>query len=411
MRWVAVQEWRSETLSLARSPPCVVYASFEHRRDFVAAAVDGAHAANAAPLNGSQPAEQPPFQMSRGLAWALARRNIEAACAAKATAALRASSGANDVRELECEVSVLRVAATPLRLPAYLLSYAHGTTLSDDQSIVAERFSAVVGGASGGVGAEELLSPHKAQLAATAPLLAAGALAELLSSASSSLGLELAFLAAVAGVLARVAARRLPYNRYTAAEAARLRECDAWEALRGGASTGAGAWVDERVQRARDAAEWRRWEETGLWRWDAARRAVWATNLWRAQVERARGRRRWHAERAEAVRFAEEAARRTAAKQARWGDDWAAGSAAAAAVAGPPRDPKGFYRLLGLSERVGLATDEEIKAAYRREALRIHPDTKQGDTQAAAEAFRELQAAYTVLRDPRQRAIYCNHSQ
>ena len=47
-----------------------------------------------------------------------------------------------------------------------------------------------------------------------------------------------------------------------------MKEIDsAFEALRSAA--GAAEWTDEKLQRARDAAEWQRWEETGLWRWDA----------------------------------------------------------------------------------------------------------------------------------------------
>jgi hypothetical protein len=270
-------------------------------------------------------------------------------------------------------------------------------------------FAAVVGGITGAVGAERLLSPRKAQVAAAAPAVALALLAQLMAAtpeAAASMGLECAFLGGVAAILAGVAAKRLPYNWHTAAEAERLRECDgALEALR--VSSGPAAWVDERLQRARDASEWQRWEETGLWRWDAARRAEWAMSMQRAQAERTRERHRWRAERAAEAAHAEEAARRTAAKQARWGDDWARGSASA--LKGP-QDALGYYKMLGLADRVGVASEEEIKVAFRREAQRLHPDkhTAAGDTVAAANDFRKLQAAYAVLRDPRARALYCD---
>lgn len=221
------------------------------------------------------------------------------------------------------------------------------------------------------------------------------------------------FLGALAAVLAGVAAKRLPYNWYSAAEAKRLRECDSsWEALR--AAPGSAIWMDETLQRARDAAEWRRWEETGLWRWDAPGRAQWAATMLRAQAERARERHRWRAERDAKEAQEEEQARRAAAKQARWGDDWARGSTASAAAASGPQDPLGYYRLLGLADKVGTATMEEIKVAFRREAQRLHPDKHAavgGDSAAAAaDEFRKLQAAYDVLRDPRQRMLYCENA-
>jgi hypothetical protein len=106
---------------------------------------------------------------------------------------------------------------------------------------------------------------------------------------------------------------------------------------------------------------------------------------------------------ADAERAAEEE-RRNAAKQARWGEDWARGTPS---TAKGPQDPLGYYKLLGLTDKVGVATEEEIKAAFRREAQRLHPDKQAaGHAAASADAFRQLQAAYVVLRDPRQRKLY-----
>ena len=270
-------------------------------------------------------------------------------------------------------------------------------------------FAAVIGGVTGAVGAERLFSPPKARAAAAAPAAALAFLAQLFASspqAATSIGLEFGFLGAIAAVLAGVAAKRLPYSWHSTAEAARMKEIDsAFEALRSAA--GAAEWTDEKLQRARDAAEWQRWEETGLWRWDARGRAEWAGALLRGQAERARERRRWRAMRqADAERAAEEE-RRNAAKQARWGEDWARGTPSAAKG---PQDPLGYYKLLGLTDKVGVATEEEIKAAFRREAQRLHPDKQAaGNAAASADAFRQLQAAYVVLRDPRQRKLYCHN--
>ena len=60
------------------------------------------------------------------------------------------------------------------------------------------------------------------------------------------------------------------------------------------------------------------------------------------------------------------------------------------------------YRLLGLAADADGAA---IKAAYRRQALRWHPD-RTGNSEAAVARFRAIAEAYAVLSDPQQRAAY-----
>lgn len=63
---------------------------------------------------------------------------------------------------------------------------------------------------------------------------------------------------------------------------------------------------------------------------------------------------------------------------------------------------KDYYAILGVSRN---ATQEEIKKAYRRLALKYHPDRNPGDREAE-ERFKEISEAYEVLSDPQKRAIY-----
>jgi molecular chaperone DnaJ len=61
-----------------------------------------------------------------------------------------------------------------------------------------------------------------------------------------------------------------------------------------------------------------------------------------------------------------------------------------------------YYEVLGLSRG---ATQEEIKKAYRKSALKYHPDRNPGDKQAEKQ-FKEISEAYEVLSDEKKRQIY-----
>lgn len=65
-------------------------------------------------------------------------------------------------------------------------------------------------------------------------------------------------------------------------------------------------------------------------------------------------------------------------------------------------DYKDYYKILGVSKN---ASQEEIKKAYRKLALKYHPDKTKGDKQDE-ERFKEIGEAYAVLRDPEKRKKY-----
>ena len=65
-------------------------------------------------------------------------------------------------------------------------------------------------------------------------------------------------------------------------------------------------------------------------------------------------------------------------------------------------DKKDYYEVLGLSKG---ASEDEIKSAFRKMAMKYHPDRNPGDA-SAEEKFKEVNEAYSVLSDADKKAKY-----
>ena len=66
-------------------------------------------------------------------------------------------------------------------------------------------------------------------------------------------------------------------------------------------------------------------------------------------------------------------------------------------------DKKDYYEILGVKKD---ATEQEIKKAYRKLAVRWHPDKNPDNKEEAEERFKEISEAYSVLSDPKKRQEY-----
>ncbi len=65
-------------------------------------------------------------------------------------------------------------------------------------------------------------------------------------------------------------------------------------------------------------------------------------------------------------------------------------------------EKRDYYEVLGVEKN---ASEGDLKSAYRKLALKYHPDRNPGDKQAE-DNFKEASEAYEVLRDPQKRNIY-----
>lgn len=72
----------------------------------------------------------------------------------------------------------------------------------------------------------------------------------------------------------------------------------------------------------------------------------------------------------------------------------------------PPNSAQCYYQVLEVSKQ---ASDSDIKKAYRKLALKWHPDKNSDNKDEAEKMFKIIAEAYEVLSDPSKKAIYDKH--
>lgn len=65
--------------------------------------------------------------------------------------------------------------------------------------------------------------------------------------------------------------------------------------------------------------------------------------------------------------------------------------------------PRDYYEILGVGKS---ASADEIKKAYRKQALEWHPDRHKDDKETAEKRFKEINEAYQVLSDPQKKSAF-----
>ena len=69
----------------------------------------------------------------------------------------------------------------------------------------------------------------------------------------------------------------------------------------------------------------------------------------------------------------------------------------------PKEKAEDYYKILGVKRS---ATDAQIKKAFKKLAIKYHPDKNADDPEGAKEKFQKVAQAYETLSDPEKRKIY-----
>lgn len=344
------------------------------------------------------------------MAWSFVLRRMRARCEAQAMGRARERGGAGEeFAGASCAVEAERRGARLVAYPAYVFEYTFEKRYGKSGDVEDVPFTAVVGANNGAVSAVRHVCSSRSRIAGAVAGGLGACLFSLMSSpeVGVSIAAEVAVSASVAGLSAGAAASRVPINAWAemdgAREAADRETLRGWEMVREVAGPAAAEPLDWREEesfgRVWEGIEWRRWSQPDEWfGWDPAQRRQWAEELHRRHVQSQRQRYEKRIEDAMSARQAEADAAREQRKRDKYGEH-AFGGPGPRGAAAAGADPHGHFRTLGL-DRSKTVLVEEIKAAFRREALKLHPDVagasgRRPDARADDEAFQRLHHAYT----------------
>jgi len=420
-----------------------IYASYKWRRDFVDGIKSAGSLTRTRPLKLGEAAtlsasagkgqdsvvDLDPPTMRQSVAWELALRTIRMKEVAAAEETLKATSNADLVQDIKISVRANRRRARILYLPAYIVDYTYGEYLTSAGERKPHKYMAVVSGfGECQVMGERHFNSRKAQALTGAVVggstLAVGALSTLAfegASLAALLSIENAFWLFMACTSAGLAAKLAPYVMQRRLDEARMAADEADLDKLHKAGLGPLDVGDEESLWTGSNREWRRWEESDLWRWDERKRRRWATNISRDSHSRALQHRRAIERQTRQQDQLQAETDREARRRERFGDTSShfqrmGGEAPTYGGHRAARwDAQGFYKLLGLptergSDSGALVSDRDVKRAFRRAAMRWHPDRRDSlppsDRPLAHERFTALSKAYEVLRDPDLRRQY-----
>lgn len=424
-----------------------IYASYKWRRDFVKGIKTSGCLTRTRPLKEAEAilcsaqagrghdrqVDVDVPNMRQSVAWELALRAIRIKETAKAAAALKAASGADAVKDIQLNITTTRRRARVLYLPAFIVDYTFGEYLTSAGERKPHKYMAVISGMGDGkVMSERHFDPRKAQvLAGTAvggATLAVGALASMATggfppSMLSLMCMDNAFWLLIACPTAGLAAKLAPYALQRQIEEVRLAEDEADLDKIQKSGLGPMDIGDNESLWTISHRDWRRWEESDLYRWDARMRQEWASSILRSTHMRALQRRRFIARHASQQERQQAEADRETRRRERFGDTsshhqrMGGGDTSYGGRKVSQWDCLGYYKLLGLDESSGdlsstgaKVTELDIKRAFRKAAMTWHPDRRDSlrdaDRDSAHQRFQELSKAYEVLRDPDTRRQY-----
>ncbi|KAG2430256.1 hypothetical protein HXX76_010354 [Chlamydomonas incerta] len=448
-----------------------VYASYQHVREVGSGAAGAGLPGRARPLSqaeaeagavGGVALTEP--AMRQGLAWALAVRALTSEQVVEAEARIKAATGATDLKEVHVALQLHSRSARLVFLPAYIAVYVYGTRYKQGTSgvILPQVFTVAIGGTvAGRVLAPQHVSPTKASLGTGGLVGGLGLMSGDFSGwLPPLLGLEPLLpqlgaveaitLAALAASGAGMWAHQRPATQRSHHVAQQVRadyefykQYDRHETFGSGAGVNAAAGAKDPEKAARGSggneeymlwlwadADWRRWEHDEPWNWVEEERKKWAEDLWRKQALRRLERQRYVAKmEAEAARRvveeeAEERRERMYGSSARFShhrprdhgrgaggdDDGEEGVGYSSSGRRRGRsDFLGYYRVLGLQDAEAVSSDD-IKQAFKQQALLLHPDKHVGAADEAQRTvlvqFQKLQIAYDTLKDSEKRRLY-----